>query len=98
MRAWARTEAPDVDLERETAKFRDHQFRQAYTDWPAVWRNWMRRAHDGTTAAAIQQPAPRQSRADRYAQTIAELTGRNRQPEPETIDVTARESPARRLG
>lgn len=28
----------------ETDKFRDHTFATARKDWPATWRNWMRRA------------------------------------------------------
>lgn len=32
------------ELERELAKFRDHQFRDAHTDWNAAFRNWLRRA------------------------------------------------------
>ncbi len=43
---WAAVEAPRADLRRETDKLRDHTFRTAYTDWPAVWRNWMRKASD----------------------------------------------------
>lgn len=46
MRAWAAENAPDVDLQRETAKFRDHEFAKGRTDWPATWRNWMREAQD----------------------------------------------------
>lgn len=46
MRAWASQECPSVDVERETAKFRDHQFRDAHSDWVATWRNWLRKAAD----------------------------------------------------
>ncbi len=44
MRAWARLEVPHVDIEVETAKFRDHEFPRPRSDWPATWRNWLRRA------------------------------------------------------
>lgn len=43
---WAERECPGVDLYRETQKFRDHTFRTPHTDWPAAWRNWIRRAYD----------------------------------------------------
>jgi uncharacterized protein YdaU (DUF1376 family) len=42
--AWAAAEVPGVPLEQETAKFRDHTFKTALTDWPGAWRNWMRKA------------------------------------------------------
>jgi len=46
MRGWAASEVPGVDIDRETRSFRDFEFSRAYTDWPATWRNWMRRAAD----------------------------------------------------
>lgn len=46
LKAWAQAECPVVDLARETAKFRDHTFKTAISDWPATWRNWMRKASD----------------------------------------------------
>jgi hypothetical protein len=44
MRAWAATECPDIDLDRETATFKDYTFASAKTDWLKTWRNWMRKA------------------------------------------------------
>lgn len=46
LRDWAARECAGVDVDRETAKLRDHTFRNARSDWPAVWRNWMREALD----------------------------------------------------
>lgn len=43
---WARHEAPQADFDRELAKFRDHTFKTAHSDWPAAFRNWLRRASD----------------------------------------------------
>ena len=37
-------EFPLIDLKAETAKFRDHTFSTARSDWPATWRNWIRNA------------------------------------------------------
>lgn len=34
------------EIERELAKFRDHQFRDGHTDWDASFRNWLRNAND----------------------------------------------------
>lgn len=50
MREWARAEGlSDVQIDRETAKFRDHWRaesgqRAVKLDWDASWKNWMRRA------------------------------------------------------
>ncbi len=51
MRALAAREAPLVDLERETAQFRDYWCARPgaagiSSNWTAVWRRWMRRAQD----------------------------------------------------
>lgn len=51
-REWARTQAPDVDLQRETAKFMDWEFKTARSDWGAAWRNWMRKAQESAPPAA----------------------------------------------
>ncbi|MGE0289074.1 MAG: hypothetical protein AB7I42_22890 [Bradyrhizobium sp.] len=47
-------------VEAELGKFRDHEFKAAHSDWPAVWRNWVRNAatyrqRDG--ARGYAQPA-----------------------------------------
>ena len=44
LRTWAMQTVPSVDLTRETATFLDHEFAHGRTDWPATWRNWMRKA------------------------------------------------------
>jgi hypothetical protein len=46
LRQWVKREAPSVKVGRETAKFRDHTFARAISDWPGAWRNWMREAED----------------------------------------------------
>jgi hypothetical protein len=62
---WARRECPSVDSRAETDRFRDYWHARAGTgatklDWPATWRNWMRKA-------AEQQPA--RGRHSRQAET-----------------------------
>lgn len=44
MKAWAAEKCRGVDVEHETAAFRDHEFERKYSDWTATWRNWIRRA------------------------------------------------------
>lgn len=51
MRQWAAREAPDVDIDRETAQFVDYWRAKAGSagvslDWRGVWRKWMRTAQD----------------------------------------------------
>ena len=55
MREWAVENAPAVDVDLATAKFRDHTFKNAISDWPAAWRNWLRNEQD---FANQRRPAP----------------------------------------
>lgn len=60
MRDWARSEFPGVDLQSETAAFRDHEFKDAKTDWSKAWRNWIRRASGFTqTSGGTRPPSER---------------------------------------
>lgn len=43
-RQFALAELPDVDLETEIAKFRDWEYKNPRSDWPACWRTWIRNA------------------------------------------------------
>jgi hypothetical protein len=52
MVAWAEAELPGFDWVRETVRFKDHWLaapgaKGVKQDWPATWRNWMRRAAEG---------------------------------------------------
>lgn len=63
LRTWAAANAPGVDVEAQTAAFRDYEFRNGKTDWAATWRNWMRKAKpangkvNGTHAAVKSRTA-----------------------------------------
>lgn len=57
MRAWARSKVPEVDIDTETEKFRDHEYAKAKTDWPAAWRTWMRNSVDFSRPRS-SAPAP----------------------------------------
>jgi hypothetical protein len=51
LREWAAEEIPGFDIDREFLKFRDYWRAQpgqkgVRKEWNAVFRNWMRRAHD----------------------------------------------------
>lgn len=64
-RKFAATERPDLSIDTEAAKFRDYFHGAAgakgrKADWPATWRNWVRRAEapkGGTTASTGSAPA-----------------------------------------
>jgi hypothetical protein len=44
LRAWAATQFPLVNVDVETAAFRDYTYRDPKGDWPATWRSWIRKA------------------------------------------------------
>ncbi len=41
---WAMTKYPNVDIDKETTKFRVWEFSEPKSDWDAAWRNWIIRA------------------------------------------------------
>jgi len=61
---WTRQNAPNVDAKRELSKFRDFWAAKPgkdgrKLDWPATWRNWIRRAAEsspGNVVALASQP------------------------------------------
>jgi uncharacterized protein YdaU (DUF1376 family) len=92
MREWAVENAPAVDVDLATAKFADHTFKTAITDWPAAWRNWLRREQEMAQAKPRHQAAPmRETFKERDARLARErweqATGR-RSHDPMTIDIT----------
>lgn len=91
--AYCRERHPQHSPQREFEAFADHHRAKGTTmlDWTAAWRTWLRNADRFSQKPRASPPA------GKYADTIAALTGRNRQPEPETIDVHARELAAPRL-
>jgi len=64
---WARDERPDIDVSVEVERFRDYWIAQPgvkgrKSDWPATWRNWVRRAdapRAGQRRPAEPAPMPR---------------------------------------
>lgn len=46
LQAFAAGKHPEVNWATETEKFRDYTFRNAITDWPGAWRNWIRKADE----------------------------------------------------
>ena len=78
MRAWAAVECPLVDIDAETATMRDHEFADARSDWPATWRNWLRREqkHAQRTAARSGPPGATRMPGHYNAQIALEQSNR----------------------
>lgn len=74
MRAWAKTKAPQVDIDAEHDTFCDYWrgHGKAMADWEATWRNWMRRAPQ--MGGAMKSPS--QLRAERDAEKFIALAPR----------------------
>jgi hypothetical protein len=68
MIGWAEKNCPGVDVDRETAAFKDYTFANGKTDWVKTWRNWMRKA----------KPAAGR-RLTKYEESMAELDRRSAQ-------------------
>lgn len=63
LRAWAAEKTPHVNWPAETDTFRDYWTAQPgikgrKTDWPATWRNWMRRKEDDHGSGRARKPTP----------------------------------------
>ena len=90
LQEWAASNAPGVDLDRETAKFRDHTFKTSHSDWPATWRNWIRGAAERLPAARASPAESFRERDARLArERYEEMTGRRPPSDPNTIDMPA---------
>ncbi len=97
LRAWAAEKAPGVDVDRETEAFRDWEFRDAKSDWPATWRRWMRKAaEDLQTRGGRTNSRPLDAKEAGRAAAAASIYGTGqpldlshgtREQEPFTIDV-----------
>ena len=51
---FARREIPDLDVDREVQKFRDHEFKTPRSDWAAVWRTWIGTCRESGRYARVQ--------------------------------------------
>jgi hypothetical protein len=92
MRDWAVENAPAVDVDLATAKFKDHTFKTGITDWKAAWRNWLRNEQTFHGSRPASNPPARQSFAERdekrKADRMAQFMGLSLGDERNVIDVT----------
>lgn len=84
MVTWAQRETPLADGRRETAAFIDH-WKQATKnhrkrDWPAAWRNWMRRAQSDAEGRQPRTTPYARSPSNQTDANIAAFLGQNTQP------------------
>lgn len=95
--AWAAKACPLVNLDAETAKFCDHTFSTARSDWTATWRNWIRSAQERLEQrGGGQRQSFRERDAEVAMQRYEAITGKvhpDRQalpvkPAADVIDVT----------
>lgn len=82
MRAWAAESVPGVELKTETEKFVDYWRGEAKTkaDWPATWRNWMRKAQQDHNRPGPRGGAPvnrQQQIEDENARVVREMFARD---------------------
>jgi hypothetical protein len=83
MRDWAKEHVPHLAGQGETEKFIDYWRAQpgqrgVKLDWPATWRNWMRRAaerHPGS-ALAVRDPVSEQSPGTQRASAGLDIANR----------------------
>jgi len=98
LEAWAAEHAPHVNAGAETAKFRDHTFRNAISDWNGAWRNWLRKAEEDAArrpAARVNghdsEPEWRREQRERNEAFLGPFAAKRRKPAT-TIDTTDTEA------
>lgn len=92
---WSDRECPGVLVLEESAKFRDHTFSRAISDWDGAWRNWMRNAHKFSPAKTSgrgqpAEPAWRTEQRDRVAAFAGAAAAKHPNTTMETIDAATR--------
>lgn len=83
MRTAITVELPGVDIDKETAKFRDHTFATARTDWPATWRNWMRTAAEKVSPGRANGFHAKQQAIEQHNDLVGEAWERRMAAEDE---------------
>lgn len=74
--AWVLSDCPGVNWTRETASFKDWEFKTARSDWPATWRSWMRKAFDSMQQRRAAGPESFRAQDERIAaESVRRLTG-----------------------
>lgn len=96
---WAKDTVPGISIASETAKFRDHTFSRAITDWPGTWRNWMRKAFEdrkGIAKGGPPEPEWRREQRERNEAFLGPAAAKRSTAQPETLEIF--DVAARRVG
>jgi hypothetical protein len=96
MREWAEATVPRVDIDRETLKLRNFEFKTARKDWPATWQNWLLSADERLLGGGAPTESFHAQDLRSKQQAVLEATGgllspqRRQAPQPleEVFDVT----------
>ena len=84
VKAWARENAPRLDVDEQAAAMRDHTFATARTDWDGTLRNWLRKAHASPSSVRPFQTAKERDTANAeqwFAKSTGGLLGRLDMPD-----------------
>ena len=73
LRQWAHENAPRADVDRETMKFRNHEFAKARSDWHATWKNWLMGADDRVKKGTAQAESFRERDQHAIAARVAQF-------------------------
>lgn len=99
MKTWAASNCPDVDPARATAKFSDHTFKNAITDWPAAWRNWLRSDQERVTVKpGGGEPAWRRDARERMQAAVPGIAEKSGPPAHEFFELEAKNATPIALG
>jgi uncharacterized protein YdaU (DUF1376 family) len=77
-RRWAIDTRPDLNIELETEKFRNYEFKNTRSDWRKTWKNWILNAKGGVNGNGPGAPALFREQAAKtvYQQLLDEQNGR----------------------
>lgn len=100
MKDKARQEAPSIDMERETLKFRNHEFAKAKSDWPATWLNWMMTAEDNFRKSGNRQMSFAEENRQRVLAAAPSIASQQPRQTPVQffMEVEARDVTPKKLG
>lgn len=98
---WASENGLTVDLNAETEKFRDHEYKTAKTDWLACWRTWMRNAQQykrEPLGGVSFRERDAQLASDRVAQVAPSIAANKTAPYVDAADFIEALSKSKPLG
>jgi uncharacterized protein YdaU (DUF1376 family) len=80
-------ECPGLNLDLESAKFRDWEFKTPRSDWSAAWRTWMRKAFENLASKPTGETSYARSMREKYEQVTPLIAAKAPGPKPNPMDV-----------